>query len=400
MYSDDGMSGRHRACPSCGAIDAELLFRQRFTQLSSGSLLAGYNVVSCGACGFGFADGLPDPEAFARYYADMSKYENAPSLGRVSQWDAARSRSVALMIASHVSAKHVPVLDVGCATGAQLAALRDEGFSDLSGLDPSAACARAAKGAYGIDVATGLAEDVSRLQRKYGLVLFCAVLEHLYDPVRVMRDVAGVLDSDGMVFVEVPDVTQFAACVDAPYQEFSAEHINFFSARSLEGLLGRAGFRRHALAHVAYEWASGTRGPAIQALFRKGQTAQVEGVDETTRVALSAYIKVSATIDAQVCARLQEFAVARKRLLVWGTGAHTLRLLRSGAMDGLDVVAFVDSDPNYQGRELAGKPILAPSELTGRPEAILVSSGTVHHEIARQIRDDLRLRNEIVLLYD
>jgi 2-polyprenyl-3-methyl-5-hydroxy-6-metoxy-1,4-benzoquinol methylase len=304
------------------------------------------------------------------------------------------------MIASHVARKDLSVLDVGCATGAQLAALRDEGFSELEGLDPSPACALAARDAYGIDVVTGLAADIPKLEKKYGLVLLCAVLEHLHDPVQAMRDVAGVLVADGMVFIEVPDATQFAACVDAPFQQFSTEHISFFSPRSLAELLGRAGFTVHSVEQVVHDWSSGTRGPAIQALFRKGRTAEVEGVDETTRVALAEYIEASAVIDAKVRARLHEFAVARKPLLVWGTGAHTLRLLRSGAMDGLDIVAFVDSDPNYQGRELAGRHILAPSKLAGRPEAILVSSSTVHHEIARQIRDDLLLGNEIVLLYD
>jgi hypothetical protein len=49
---------------------------------------------------------------------------------------------------------------------------------------------------------------------------------------------------------------------------------------------------------------------------------------------------------------------------------------------------------------MRGVPGLAPRDVTTRAETILVSSGTVHHEIARQIREDLGLGNEIVLLYD
>jgi SAM-dependent methyltransferase len=389
-----------RACPSCGSRDLQLIFRQRFSQLSAGSLLGGYDVVCCGSCGFGFADDLPGPAEFARYYAAMSKYEQAASNGRVSEWDAARSRSAATMMASHVDVKDAPVLDVGCATGAQLAALRDVGFSDLQGLDPSPACALAAQRAYGIDVVTGLAKDIRGLQKAYGLVLFCAVLEHLFDPISAMRDVAEVLDPDGMVYVEVPDATGFAECADAPYQEFSTEHINFFTPRSLEDMMGRVGFAKHALVRVTYDWSSGTRGPAIQALFHKGPPHSPTGPDLTTRAALEDYVAVSAAIDARVSARLRELAAARQPLLVWGTGAHTMRLLRSGGMDGLNIVAFVDSDLNYQGRLLAGREILAPSALAGRAEAILVSSGTVHREIARQIREEHGFDNQIILLYD
>ena len=49
---------------------------------------------------------------------------------------------------------------------------------------------------------------------------------------------------------------------------------------------------------------------------------------------------------------------------------------------------------------MRGVPVIAPEAVKQRSEPILVSSGTVHHEIARQIRDDLSLDNEVVLLYE
>ena len=45
------------------------------------------------------------------------------------------------------------------------------------------------------------------------------------------------------VYVAVPDVTRFVTVRDAPFQEFSVEHVNFFSPTSLTNLMGRRGFR-------------------------------------------------------------------------------------------------------------------------------------------------------------
>jgi FlaA1/EpsC-like NDP-sugar epimerase len=93
-------------------------------------------------------------------------------------------------------------------------------------------------------------------------------------------------------------------------------------------------------------------------------------------------------------------AAAGRSVLVWGVGTHTRHLLTNGALDRLAITAFVDSDPKYHGARLRGVPVISPDDVVAHPEPIIVSSGTVHHEVARQIRDDLHLENEIVLLYE
>ena len=71
---------RHRACPVCGGSDRRLLYRQRFDAFSTSSLLDGYDVVACDACGLCFADNIPDQAAFDRYWEHaqhVTKWTNA-----------------------------------------------------------------------------------------------------------------------------------------------------------------------------------------------------------------------------------------------------------------------------------------------------------------------------------
>jgi len=389
-----------RACPVCGCRDTEAIFRQAFEGLAGRSLVDAYDVVCCRACGFGFADGLPASEEFERYYARMSKYERQPTGGRSSDVDQARCRLIAQRVDAVVRDRSLGVLDVGCSTGALLAAMKEVGFLNVEGIDPAPACAALALEVHGVPVRTGSAADLPGLPRPYGLVLLSAVLEHMLDPSIVLRDARLALHEDGVLFVEVPDVEEFARCATVPYQEFSIEHINFFSIESLTSLLGVGGFACVDAARVRLPWTSGGTAGVIHALFRRTEEASDPLIDHTTRPALVAYVDTSARIEESVRARIAALARRGRPVIVWGVGTHTRHLLQVGALDGLNIAAYVDSDPKYQGADLRGVPVLAPAAISGRDEAILVSSGTLHHEIARQIRGELAADSEIVLLYD
>jgi SAM-dependent methyltransferase len=373
--------------------------RQSFESLA-GSLVNGYDVVCCRACGFAFAAGLPDSEAFASYYSGMSKYEQEATSYVASPEDRLRCESIVDLVDPHADARDIAVLDVGCSTGALLAAFKRRGYASVEGLDPSPACAVVARQTHRIKVRTGTAADISGLPGRYGLVILSAVLEHLLDPRQTLRDAWHVLVENGLLFVEVPDLEAFAASARAPYQEFSVEHINYFSSVSLTSIMAVAGFECVTLERRRIPWMSNALAPAIDAVFRKTPSVAPWVKDTVSEAALFAYVAESERIEGNVRARIRELAQRGRPVLVWGVGTHTRHLLKSGALDGLQVAAWVDSDPKYEGTEMRGIPVLPPGDVITRDETILISSGTVHHEIARQIREDLGGDHEVVLLYE
>jgi hypothetical protein len=76
-----------------------------------------------------------------------------------------------------------------------------------------------------------------------------------------------------------------------------------------------------------------------------------------------------------------------------------LRLLATGGLSPSQVALFVDSNPNYQRQELCGIPVGSPAELQNRSEPILISSCSSQNAIRNQVRDGLKLRNPLILLY-
>ncbi len=66
----------------------------------------------------------------------------------------------------------------------------------------------------------------------------------------------------------MPDATAFADWPNAPYQDFSTEHINFFSPISLDNLMRRHGFGKVFLEQNHREQSYRTVMSNVSALYR------------------------------------------------------------------------------------------------------------------------------------
>jgi SAM-dependent methyltransferase len=389
----------HRDCPICGEISSRSIFSQRFDQLSKAFLLAGYEVAICNRCGAGFADGIPSQNVFDDYYRELSKYEYEYCGGMPPEQDRLRSRQIAATIAEYIPARNSRILEIGCANGVLLQSLKDEGFANVHGVDPSPGCAKAAKDLFRIPVRAHSIFDIPE-EEHFDFLILTGVLEHIRNLDRAAQKLRDLLVPGGRAYLAVPDASCFPAIKDAPFQEFSVEHINFFSATSLANLMQLRRFRSLGQGRLWLEPSPATNCVAIFSVFENtgGGGSQLLR-DRETEPGLREYIRRCREMEVSIRTKLAKIAEAGKPILVWGTGAHTLRLLADGALDGLNIAAFVDSNPKYQNQLLHGRPVFSPQELHQRAEPILISSYAAQKAIERQIQEELRLSNEIVTLY-
>jgi SAM-dependent methyltransferase len=386
-----------KACHVCAGVRRRNLYRQDFSGLSSGTFLHGYDVCVCEDCGFVFAGDLPAGEDFDRYYAEMSKWEHLDNAGTESPEDARRFADTAQFVARFRHERDAPVLDVGCSTGGLLAALRREGFTQLLGLDPSPQCAELARRNYGIEVFTGTVKALNQLPEHFGLVTLSGVLEHLYDPNTVLQDVAKRLADGGLLYVSVPDATRFAQYMDAPYQQFSIEHILFFTPNSLGNLLRRNGFVPLQMRQVAYPYTLSYHYPSVEGVFQNGPPGAWTRDDSGERT-LRDYLTASAAWDEAIAQQIADLVQRQEPILVWGVGTNTQRLMAATRLREANIVAFVDSNPHYHGKELQGRPIISPQDVAKHSEPILIASIIYREEISRQIRNQLKLDSRLIML--
>jgi SAM-dependent methyltransferase len=388
-----------RSCGVCGSTSKRSLYRQRFSGVSSHSLLHGYTIVVCEACGFGFADDIPGQKAFDDYYRDMSKYERQHVQG-FGEADRIRCSNTASALEMFISDRSAKIIDIGCATGGLLGTLKRMGYRDVLGIDPSLECARAARQFHDVEVLPFTVSTMPEWRECFDAVILVSVVEHIQTLHPLLELVTGLVRDGGIVFLEHPDASRFTADAGGPFQEFSTEHINFFSPLSLANLLRLHKLRRVHSYQEDRPAAKGVEVPSASSIFRKDYNISRDIVfDDITAPSLARYIAESRAVEARIARRITEVVDRRLEIIVWGVGTHTQHLIETTRLSEANIVAFVDSNPRYEGKQLNGIPILSPLAMVNRSERILVSSMIFQEEIVRQIRDDLGLANEVIRLY-
>ncbi len=390
-----------RACPVCESRgEREILHQQRFI---AGPLGQGYTVVVCGNCGAGFADDIPTQETFDRYYAERTKYAYDHAGGAESPYDFKRFEAIADQVVAHLPRRDARILDIGCATGGLLAVLKRRGYTNLLGSDPAPACRQAARRLHDIEVRTATLAEHASWSEQFDVILLVGVIEHLREVPSALRIVAALLRPGGVLYCAQPDVEAFADCRNAPYQQFSTEHINYFSQESLSRTMHAAGLEDRITWRWMIEWREGVQDSVVSGMFARPLSGSTDEKspgerEQTSREGLRRYLAQCRQQEAEIVALFDGLATERQTLLVWGAGSLTRRLLLSTALSRCTIAAFIDSNPASRETPLFGRPVIAPDELKGRSEPILICSKAFEAEIRTMIRDQLRLSNRIITL--
>lgn len=388
-----------RPCPVCGSVAHDVLYEQRFEEFVAGSITDAYDVVACRDCGMCFASGLPELARFAEYYDQSSKYDMSAAGAEISEFDTKRYEEEAAFVAEHLADRDAAILDIGTATGGLLIALRDLGFTSVHGVEPSPDAVRKARESHGLDVIAGDARAAKSWGFGFAVVSLIAVLEHVVDPKEVIREAADLLDPGGLLYVVLPDAARFSDHVDAPYQQFSVEHINYFTAASLRNVLASVGLEPVVERATMVTASRDSSGPAVEALCRRASQlpeirSDLDGVADLHR-----YVASSAAMEAGVLAKITELAIGQQPVYVWGTGTNALHLLASSRLAECNIVAFLDSNPHYAGRELAGRPVMVPRDLRNVDAPILIASAVSQTAIATAARELFGPEVSLILMY-
>jgi len=394
--------GVPRACPVCAGEAAELLFDNRMADC------AGFDfstpVVRCTGCGCAYAARALPSQALTRYYTTLSKYDTVSSNSDIAPLDLERARLAAEFLGPSLGSLR-SIIDVGCSSGLLLHTLREAGVPSVCGIDPAAAAPANARAMFGVPVEQAQAEEYSRFG-EHDLVCLMAVLEHLLDPLALLRRIAGQLQDGGRVLIEIPDAGAFDRPGDErpieAFGEFSNEHINYFAISDVARLAQAAGLEieRWRAARISSAF------PGLYVLLRQAAGGPVlppadagsSATRDSSVEAIERYIGRSRLALQEMERRVQ--AVCKGPLLVYGAGNHTARLMRQSAtLRRTGIVAVFDRNVHLQGEAIGGVPILPPERLQDFPgETIVISTFNARREIQAALNASSIHR--VVGLYD
>jgi 2-polyprenyl-3-methyl-5-hydroxy-6-metoxy-1,4-benzoquinol methylase len=134
------------------------------------------------------------------------------------------------------------LLDIGCATGSLIAALRERGW-ETTGVEISVPQAEYAKQKRNLNVRSLPLEENHFPSSHFNVVLASHLIEHLNDPAAFVREVRRVLKAKGRFFITTPNIAGFQARLfKGRWRSAIFDHLYLFSAKTLSRLLKENGF--------------------------------------------------------------------------------------------------------------------------------------------------------------
>lgn len=382
------LSDLHRPCPLCGNRDPDVLAQLTLPQPSHSPLPGGYRLVACAACDFAYADTPAHQADYDRYYQQLAKYGGPTGTGAgQNPADQLRLEQLADRLEALIPGRDAAILDIGCGAGGLLQVLHRRGYTRAEGLDPDPAAVATAR-ALGLPVRAGLATESPGLYAgcDFKLIVLSHVAEHLRD-LDWIDGLSRLLAPDGALYVEVPDLRGYDCTHRPPLYYFDSEHINHFSPRALHRLFTRMGLYPTAFPATPLILSDGTPYPAFAGIATRVPTGIDGGGDGDAPCVDALRRYLSDSLKRSAASLRIEPPLGPGAVLVWGAGSWTQRLLGLGAIPLAQTRAFLDSATNKQGRQLAGKPIVAPADgLSRHPNAqVLVCVAVNPHQIGAEI---------------
>lgn len=215
-----------RLCPLCGG--------ERWTRWRRRPLL---RCVDC--------DLVVDPGLWKGLaHADQltADYFTEGFIGRIDPWqrafELANNRRTWRRLAPRV-APRASWLEIGVGSGSLMAYAASRGMR-VSGCDASRAVCEYVRRRYGLPVTHGHVADLAAADR-YDVVILNHVLEHVPDPVGMLREIRARLSPGGCLHVAVPNVGSWDARLPG-WISYAPYHLVYFTHASLAQALAHAGF--------------------------------------------------------------------------------------------------------------------------------------------------------------
>jgi 2-polyprenyl-3-methyl-5-hydroxy-6-metoxy-1,4-benzoquinol methylase len=219
-------------CAGCGSTERRLRLR-----------CEGFRFWRCGRCGLVYQNPQPVFEDLRRRYGEgyfdyeLENDRNFFNLMLLGMRDVGFDALPPGRFSSRT------FLDVGCATGMLVEHMRDLGWK-ARGVEICQESARYGIERRGVDIALGTLEENRFEDGSFSVVHFSHVIEHVPDPVGMLREVRRILTADGMALITTPNINGLQARLfGSRWRSAIADHLTLFTRRTLRRMLEATGFR-------------------------------------------------------------------------------------------------------------------------------------------------------------
>ena len=223
--------------------------------------LDGFSVLACPNCSVVFTDLEPTRDELRQlysldYFSQRQEYyfENSvvdPVKGREDAQIGDFKRWLELLESRKGKGR---LLDIGCGIGVFLKMAQDRGW-EAYGVDVSDDAVGIARSRLCVNAYAGTLAEADFADGSFDVVTLLDAFEHLPDPLRDLAAIRKVLKSDGVILLNTPNERallrrmahvlhgiSLGKCTYPVRKLFHEYHLYYYSAKTLENTLNRAGF--------------------------------------------------------------------------------------------------------------------------------------------------------------
>lgn len=216
-------------CPLCGSLDQKLLFLRRdHTHLVSDEA---FRIVRCRDCGFVFVNPRPTAQGIHDYYPPEF-YSVHLTPGQLLEETKDRNAAKLALL------RDIPpgrLLDIGCQKGEFLFEAHKVGW-EVHGVEYSSK----PPNLFDLPIFHGEVANAPYPDGYFDLITMWAVLEHVHDPLAMMRQIKRLLKPSGRALILIPNFNSIPGRLmrhdDVP------RHLVMFTPRTFRNMSERAGF--------------------------------------------------------------------------------------------------------------------------------------------------------------
>lgn len=259
---------------------------------------------------------------------------------------------------SSILSTDAKIIDIGCNDGKFLSHLRETGFTNLVGLEPT-------KNMSSVAIASGFkvfntfldvstADEIVLGEGKFDCVIIRQVLEHIADLENFGLAIQRLVKPGGVIAIEVPDAELNFRGPDYALWE---EHVNYFTIKSLEIFLQLNGMK------LVDSYVSIFSGLCLSVLGRKidieSEVFSLEPINNSIADDFLSFKRWSngfLTFRENVKKEIESYNKQGFNVVLYGVGSRSSPFLNIVGI--CDMLSFaIDDDPRKQGKFLPGSNI-------------------------------------------
>jgi len=206
----------------------------------------------CKFCKFNFSNPQINNELLSKYYKflDSEYYDYYQFETDISTLNSTREILCIIKRLKHSG----DILEIGCGSGALLNYIEKSGEYKCVGLEPSPVASNYGINEFGLNIKKELVGEINPFKKKFNIILLIDVIEHLRQPLEVLKNLYFWLADDGIIIVSTGNVKSVNARTFRKFWGYfsSWEHISFFSKQSFYYLAKKTNYKILELKFFCY----------------------------------------------------------------------------------------------------------------------------------------------------